>query len=587
MSLFSKIFKYVWPQVKKNQGLFFVLIVLYFFRIVIDFTIIPLFFKKIVDLFSNFNGLDFNKIKPQAFSVFYIIVGLHVSIFVVARAVRFGYYNFIAKTRKNLRDFTFQKIQKQSYSFFFNTYSGSLVTKSRRFVFGFDSAIEVFFFNFLKVFAVMSGSLTVLLFQMPEVALFFAVWALSNIALTLLVLRIKIKYDLLEAEQDSKISGRLSDVFGNILAVKFFSAEKKEQDKFGQYTEEGVKRDLKASYVGGFMDMIQNFFIIFMDISIVYIMIHKMLVGELSVGQFVLIEGYVIMIGNILWDLSGAMVRFTKAVTDMKEMVDIFEIVPDILDPKKPERLKIKEGHIVFKDVNFQYKNGIAVFDNFNLEIKPGEKIGLVGHSGAGKSTITKLILRFADVTDGSITIDGQDIRKINQNDLHNVISYVPQEPVLFHRSIGENIGYGKANATKDEIIEAANKAHAHEFISKLPNGYDTMVGERGVKLSGGERQRVAIARAMLKDSPILILDEATSSLDSISESYIQEAFNELMQGKTTIVVAHRLSTIQKMDRILVMDEGKIVESGTHDELLQKGGFYANLWEHQTGGFLG
>lgn len=586
MSLFSKIFKYVWPQVKKNQGLFYALVVLYFFRIIVDFTILPLFFKKIVDIFSNVQKLPIDQIRDQAFSVFYVIVGLHISIFFIARAVRFGYYNFAAKTRKELRDFTFQKIQKQSYAFFANTYSGSLVTKSRRFVFGFDSAIDVFFFNFLKVFAVMSGALTVLLFQMPEVALFFAVWAISNVVLMLLVLRIKIKYDLLEAEQDSKISGRLSDVFGNILAVKFFSAEKREKDKFGEYTEEGKKRDLKASYVGGFMDMIQNFLIIFMDISIVYIMIHMMLIGEITVGQFVLIEGYVIMIGNVLWDLSAAMVRFTKAVTDMKETVDMFELVPDISDPKKPEKLKITDGLIVFDSVDFGYPKSEKILENFNLEIKPGERIGLVGHSGAGKSTITKLILRFTDVSEGSIKIDGQDIRKITQNDLRSVISYVPQESILFHRSIGENIGYGKFDATKEEISEAAKKAHAHEFISKLPNGYDTLVGERGVKLSGGERQRVAIARAMLKDAPILVLDEATSSLDSISEHYIQDAFNELMKGKTTIVIAHRLSTIQKMDRIIVLDAGKIVEEGTHTELLNKNGFYANLWNHQTGVFL-
>jgi len=209
-----------------------------------------------------------------------------------------------------------------------------------------------------------------------------------------------------------------------------------------------------------------------------------------------------------------------------------------------------------------------------------------VGHSGSGKSTITRLLLRFSDIKRGEILIDDQDITKIKQDELRLKISYVPQESILFHRSIKENIGYAKNNTTEAEIIKAAKKAHAHEFISKLPRGYDTLVGERGVKLSGGERQRVAIARAMLKNAPILVLDEATSSLDSISETYIQDAFNELMKGKTTIVIAHRLSTVQKMDRIIVLDQGKIVEEGTHQELLTKQGFYAELWEHQTGGFL-
>jgi ATP-binding cassette subfamily B protein len=240
----------------------------------------------------------------------------------------------------------------------------------------------------------------------------------------------------------------------------------------------------------------------------------------------------------------------------------------------------------VFRDVSFSYKNGQKVFSKFNIDIAPGERIGLVGHSGAGKSTFTNLILRFADVSEGSITIDGQDVKSVAQDDLRSVVSYVPQESILFHRTISENISYGKLDATKDEIIEVSKKAYAHEFIEKLPHGYDTYVGERGVKLSGGERQRITIARAMIKNSPILILDEATSSLDSTSEQYIQEAFSELMKGKTTIVIAHRLSTIQKMDRIVVLEDGEIVEMGTHKELIEKGGNYATLWDHQVGGFI-
>ena len=275
-----------------------------------------------------------------------------------------------------------------------------------------------------------------------------------------------------------------------------------------------------------------------------------------------------------------------KSLTDMQEVVDIFDSPIDIVDPKKPEILKIREGQIVFKNVFFAYKGGNPVLKNFSLEISPGERVGLVGHSGAGKSTITKLLLRFADTTEGSIIIDGQDIKNITQNDLRSVVSYVPQESILFHRTIGENIMYSGPDVAKDKMIDVARKAHADEFISKLPRGYETLVGERGVKLSGGERQRIAIARAMLKDSPILVLDEATSSLDSISESYIQDSFNELMKGKTTIVIAHRLSTIQKMDRIVLIDKGQIVEEGTHKELLDKNGMYADLWNHQTGGFL-
>jgi ATP-binding cassette subfamily B protein len=226
------------------------------------------------------------------------------------------------------------------------------------------------------------------------------------------------------------------------------------------------------------------------------------------------------------------------------------------------------------------------LFEKLSLRIQSGEHIGLVGKSGGGKTTITKLLLRFLDIQNGSIKIDGQDIAQVTQESLRRKIAYVPQEPLLFHRSLAENISYGKPGADQKEIEKVARMAHAHEFIKDLAHGYDTLVGERGVKLSGGQRQRIAIARAMLKDAPILVLDEATSALDSESEVLIQDALWKLMEGRTAIVIAHRLSTIQKMDRIIVMDDGKIVEEGTHKELTAQKGVYASLWDHQTGGFI-
>jgi ATP-binding cassette subfamily B protein len=585
MSLFSKIHKYIWPQIKKNQWVFYFILFFYSLRILIDFVVVPIFFKQLIDLFSS-QVLDRSTLSPQAFKIFFIIAGLHVFIFCLARLIKFTYYRFLAKLIKDLRDFSFQKISTHSYTFFSNIFAGSLVTKSRRFVNGFESAMDVFIFNFIQLSVLILGSLIVLAHQSPTVGSIFGVWVVINIGIMLLILRKKIKLDILEAEQDSKISGRLADVFGNVSAVKFFSAANREIKSFGEYTAEGERRSIKSWFLGGKMDLIQHLLIIIVIITVNYIFIVLWLRGAISLGTIVLIDTYMTLIAGKLWESSGAMVRFMKSVTDMKEMIDLFEVTPDILDPKKPEVLKMGDGHIVFKDVSFKYAVGDTVLENFNLDIKPGERVGIVGHSGAGKSTITKIILRFNDVTSGAITIDGQDIRNVKQDDLRSVISYVPQEPILFHRPIKENINYGKPNATKKEIVEVAKKAHADEFISKLAKGYDTLVGERGVKLSGGERQRVAIARAMLKDSPILILDEATSSLDSISESYIQDAFNELMKGKTTIVIAHRLSTIQKMDRIIALDAGKIIEEGTHAELLAKDGMYADLWNHQTGGFL-
>jgi ATP-binding cassette subfamily B protein len=265
---------------------------------------------------------------------------------------------------------------------------------------------------------------------------------------------------------------------------------------------------------------------------------------------------------------------------------DLVQTPKTITDPKRPQRVAIKDGSITIDHISFAYTDSSEVFKDFTLVIPAGQRVGLVGHSGSGKTTITKLLLRFVDVQHGSIMIDGQDVRSITQDDLRSKIAYVPQEPLLFHRSIAENIAYGKPDASNKEIHTASARAHAHEFIERLPQKYETLVGERGVRLSGGERQRVAIARAMIKNAPILILDEATSALDSISERHIQAAFANLMEGRTTLVIAHRLSTIQKMDRIIVFERGTIVEDGTHDQLLANDGPYAALWREQTNGFI-
>ena len=585
MFSFSKILKYVWPQMRKYGKSFYVILVLYSIRVVLFSIFIPLYFKKIIDVLSRSDSYRIAS-SQSLFDLVFIMIGLSVVSIIIIRIGKFLFLAFEINVIRELRNFSFQKIEQNSHTFFANTFAGSLVTKSRRFVGAFENMFDIFIYDFIVFFIVLAGVFIVLTRESRIISLVFIIWIILYISIVSFFVKKKVKYDMLEAEQDSKISGRIADVFGNISAVKFFSARDREVDSFGVYTEEGRKRSRKAWFFGGKIDLFQQILIFIVQSTILYMMISLWVKNEISTGTVVLIQTYMVIVLEKLWNFGNALTKFMKSASDMKEMIDIFEIVPDILDPKNPEVLQMSKGRIVFENVFFKYKLGDGVLNDFNLEIAPGERVGIVGHSGAGKTTITGLLLRLHDVSSGSITIDGQDIRNVTQDDLRSVVSYVPQEPILFHRPISENIGYGKPDATFEEIVDVAKKAHADEFISHLYQGYDTLVGERGVKLSGGERQRVAIARAMLKDVPILMLDEATSSLDSVSEHYIQDAFKELMKGKTVIVVAHRLSTIQKMDRIIVLDKGQIVEQGTHKELLEKNGMYANLWNHQTGGFL-
>jgi len=307
----------------------------------------------------------------------------------------------------------------------------------------------------------------------------------------------------------------------------------------------------------------------------------------LAIGIFAF--SYTITLVNRLFEINTMVRSVEEALLQSVPMTEILQEAPEIVDIPNARELVVDDGAIDFNDVVFTYQDNTSnkeVFTQLNLAIKPGEHIGLVGPSGGGKSTLTRLLLRFEDIQEGDISIDGQNIAGVTQASLRSQISYVPQEPLLFHRSIADNIGYGNLDATLDDIKQAARLANAAEFIDELPNGYDTIVGERGVKLSGGQRQRVAIARAILKSAPILILDEATSALDSDNERLIQDALWNLMKDKTAVVIAHRLSTVQRMDRIIVLDNGRILEEGSHKSLLEGSGMYAKLWAHQSGGFL-
>ena len=400
-------------------------------------------------------------------------------------------------------------------------------------------------------------------------------------------LRIRQPYRQKRKKLIGEIHGRVADGFTNSLIVKTFAHEKSETDYVSEEVEEYRKvyiKDFRIMSGDGSLRLLVMTVTQLVAISICATLVFN---GQLDIAIAIFTITYLQRVGSQLFSLGDILNGYDQALLDAAPMSDMLAKEDQVVDRKDAKVVDIHSPEIMFSNVSYRYDDSDSdVIDTINLTIKPGQKIGLIGPSGAGKTTITHLLLRFADVSAGSISIGGYDIRDLTQENLRNHIAYVPQEPMLFHRSLRENIAYGKLNASDEEIERAADLAHASEFISKLPEGLDTVVGERGVKLSGGQRQRIAIARAILKDAPILVLDEATSALDSESERLIQDALQELMKNRTSVVIAHRLSTIAKLDRVIVLNDSKIQEDGTHDELLKAKGLYAKLWAHQSGGFI-
>lgn len=388
---------------------------------------------------------------------------------------------------------------------------------------------------------------------------------------------------------DNISTGLLADMVTNIVAVKGFSSEDDERSLYRELTNKSKKALDKAGKAVFWRDLLFGGITTIFQIAALLVAVIAIVEQNASLANVFLLLTYAnTLVDQLFFFGTSTINAIDRVFGDAEEAVRTLETKVNVTDTKNPQKFRSKLGAIEFHNVHFNHNEmeDSALFAGLNLCIKPGEKIGLVGHSGGGKSTLTRLILRLMDIDSGEILIDGQNIALVKQSELRQYLSYVPQEPLLFHRTLSENIAYGTKNSAKNDIVKAAKMAHADEFIKKLPKGYETLVGERGVKLSGGQKQRVAIARAMLKKSPILLLDEATSALDSESESLIQDAIWKLMEGKTAIVIAHRLSTIQKLDRIIVLDNGQIVEDGTHENLISKNGTYAKLWAHQSGGFL-
>ncbi len=482
----------------------------------------------------------------------------------------------------------FQHMLGRSADFHANHFSGSIVSQSNKVLGNYIRMADTTIFNTLPlVFGVLIAAI-ILAPRAPIYAVALVTFSALYVCGALWVSRPVRRLSGTFASYESRQTGYLADAISNVMAIKSFARTKYEKDRFAQATDAThhhlmtfARAHRKQMNALGFMNRI-------ISASSLLIAVIAVMKFDADIATVFLIFNYTALTVGQLFEFSNSGLRnYNRAIGDASEMALTLRQPAEVKDPAKPEPVRMDKGVIDFREVTFKHKGAdSAIFAGLNLHIKQGEKIGLVGHSGSGKTTLTRLLLRFSDIDDGEILIDNQNIAKVTQDDLHEKIAYVPQEPLLFHRTIRENIAYGRLEANDEDIIEAARKAHALEFIKTLPQGFDTMVGERGVKLSGGQRQRIIIARAILKGAPILVLDEATSALDSESEKLIQDALWELMKGRTAIVIAHRLSTIQKMDRIIVLDKGKIIEEGSHAELLHKRGTYASLWAHQSGGFI-
>jgi len=484
----------------------------------------------------------------------------------------------------------FDVLKKQKYAFFENSFSGSLIKQANRFSRSFEIIMDWFLFQFFMNILAVTISFVIFYQQQPEFAFYFLIWVVVFVSWNIAYSIWKLRFDKAVAEGDSKVGGAYSDAISNIFIVKTFAMEASEQAHINKTSDTVYKRKKLAWGLMFVSFAVQGLMTFGIELLLVYLMIGKWQTGQFQVGEFVLFQSVMIMLIQRLWEFGRNFRNFFTALADASEMADVFRQTELEVDNADARALTIGDGEISFNNIDFSYypsnPQQPKLFDNFSLHIKAGEKVALVGQSGSGKSSLTKLLFRFLDPQQGSVCFDGIDARAFTLTSLRKQISMVPQQPELFHRSVRDNIALD-VDITEEQLIDAARKSHSLEFIEKLPNKFDTLVGERGIKLSGGEKQRIAIARAFLEDAPIVVLDEATSALDSLTEKQIQVAIFELIRHKTAIVIAHRLSTILSMDRIVVLENGSIIEQGTHQQLLDKKGRYYAMWQHQSGDFIG
>ena len=544
----------------------------------------PYVLKLIIDKVAAFEG-D----KSQIFTAIMPYVTLYIVLWILI-AVDMRFLDWVRmrlfpSLRYDVINSMFKYLNQHSHRYFQNNFAGSLANKIMDMMSGMVTIFSTLDDGFAQCIAILIAIISMLLVN-PVFSLFLGLWVVAFLVITAVYFKPIRDQSNYFATAKSTVMGKVVDSVSNVTNLRLFSRHTYENRLIQEAVQDTVDKDRAMQRTILKMRIFWDVSIIVLIGGNLYLLVSMYSKNQVTIGDFSFIISLSISIFYNLWYLASQFVTFAEELGKCKQALTIISAMHEITDQPDAKPLHVTKGEIEFDNVTFHYDEGAHLFNNKNVIIQSGQKVGLVGLSGSGKSTFVNLILRLFDVESGKIVIDGQNIRKVTQESLRENIAMIPQDVSLFHRTLMENIRYGRTDATDEEVIEASKKAHCHEFISQLKERYDSLVGERGIKLSGGQRQRIAIARALLKNAPILILDEATSALDSLTEKLIQDSLHALMQGRTTIVIAHRLSTLSEMDRILVFDKGQIVEDGSHDDLLKAKGHYSRMWAMQAGGFL-
>lgn len=584
-SLPKTLFGFFWFFIKK-QWPWFLAMQVFFLAWAIDHTFFPYVMRLLVDAISNFQG-DRSGIWPVVATPLWLGGGLWIFLEISYRLAGFLSARVIPRLEASVRMAMFDYVQHHSHVYFSTHLAGSLSNKIADMPQSITNVLRAIMSLFAPVVLALCIA-TVMFFQVqPFFAIILLSWILVHASICFACAKNCDHYSNVHSEARNTLSGKIVDSFSNHFNVKLFSRHRYEREYLAKYQSEEQKKHEKSLYFIEKMKIalgVATF--LGPGIAINWYMIYSWQQGDITTGEVVFIFNTSWNITMMAWLAGLELPSLFKEIGICRQALTIIQDSHDIVDTAHALSANVPKGEIVFENVTFHYTPNRNVFEDKNITIDAGSKVGLVGFSGSGKTTFVHLVLRYFDVEQGRILIDGQDITAVDQHSLRAQIAMIPQDAALFHRTLMENIRYGRLDATDEEVIEASKKAHCHEFIEQLPQKYDTLAGERGIKLSGGQRQRIAIARAILKNAPILILDEATSALDSVTEKQIQDSLQNLMNGRTCIVIAHRLSTLSGMDRILVFKEGKIVEDGTHHELIDAQEHYATMWDMQAGGFL-